>query len=70
MSLRLQEGSGGGLQGEAAPGAGVLGYLPVQREQLGGGIQGLCWGPKFRTGRNLGVEDGEQPAAQLDCIES
>lgn len=70
LSLRLQEGSGGGLQGEAAPGAGVLRYLPVQREQLGGGIQGLCWGPKFRTGRNLGVEDGEEPPAELGCIDS
>lgn len=54
----------GGLPGEAAAGAGVLGYLPVQREQLGGGMQGLCWGPKFRIGKNLGswamvrAEDG------------
>ena len=46
----------GSLEGEAAAGAGVLGYLPVQRGQLGGAVQGLCWGPRFRTGRNLGVE--------------
>ena len=61
---------GGGLQGEAAAGAGVLGYLPVQREQLGGDVQGLCWGPSFRTGRDLGVEDGAEPPAELGCGES